>query len=91
MTTRACHDSLHIARRAYGRIRPVGTAAVEAAKADGRWDRAYAGPATMEVPDDFSAALAKDPAATSFFEDLNKDGPLCCAMACADSFIAEPS
>ena len=55
-----------------GRMRPAGIAAVEAAKADGRWDRAYAGPATIEVPDDFAAALAKDPAATLFFDDLNK-------------------
>jgi uncharacterized protein YdeI (YjbR/CyaY-like superfamily) len=40
-----------------GRMRPAGLAAVEAAKADGRWDRAYAGPATITVPDDLSAAL----------------------------------
>ena len=57
-----------------GRMRPAGMAAVEAAKADGRWDRAYPGPARIEVPDDFAAALAKDPAATSFFEVLNKTG-----------------
>ena len=50
-----------------GRMRPAGIAAVEAAKADGRWDRAYDGPATMGVPDDFAAALAKDAAATFFF------------------------
>jgi uncharacterized protein YdeI (YjbR/CyaY-like superfamily) len=28
-------------------MRPAGLAAVEAAEADGRWDRAYAGPATI--------------------------------------------
>ncbi|KAL9042567.1 MAG: hypothetical protein Q9214_003739, partial [Letrouitia sp. 1 TL-2023] len=55
-----------------GRMRPAGMAAVEAAKADGRWERAYAGPATIEVPDDLAAALATEPAAVSFFENMNK-------------------
>lgn len=41
-----------------GRMRPAGLAAVEAAKADGRWDRAYAGPANVTTPDDFTIALA---------------------------------
>ncbi|KAI4161226.1 MAG: hypothetical protein LQ342_005017 [Letrouitia transgressa] len=55
-----------------GRMRPAGISAVEAAKADGRWERAYAGPATIEVPDDFAAALTAEPAAVSFFESMNK-------------------
>ncbi|KAF2838264.1 hypothetical protein M501DRAFT_1005133 [Patellaria atrata CBS 101060] len=55
-----------------GRMRPAGIAAVDAAKADGRWDRAYAGPATITVPDDFTTALAAEPSAASFFEGLNK-------------------
>lgn len=55
-----------------GRMRPAGIAAVEAAKADGRWERAYAGPATITVPDDFATALAADSTAASFFETLNK-------------------
>ena len=55
-----------------GRIHPAGIAAVEAAKADDRWNRAYAGPASIEAPKDFTAALAKDPAAASFFEGLNR-------------------
>jgi uncharacterized protein YdeI (YjbR/CyaY-like superfamily) len=54
------------------RMRPAGIAAVEAAKADGRWARAYAGPATMTVPDDFAAALAAVPAAQQFFERQSK-------------------
>ena len=57
---------------ATGRMRPAGLAPVEAAKADGRWERAYAGPATITVPDDFAATLAVEPAAASFFETLNK-------------------
>ncbi|KAJ5638731.1 hypothetical protein N7528_001121 [Penicillium herquei] len=55
-----------------GRMRPAGLAAVEAAKADGRWERAYAGPATISVPDDFRTALKASPEADTFFETLNK-------------------
>jgi uncharacterized protein YdeI (YjbR/CyaY-like superfamily) len=55
-----------------GRMRPAGLAAVEAAQADGRWDRAYAGPATITVPDDLAAALAAEPAAAAFFAGLDK-------------------
>jgi uncharacterized protein YdeI (YjbR/CyaY-like superfamily) len=55
-----------------GRMRPAGVAAVELAKADGRWERAYAGPATITVPDDLTAALAANPTAAAFFEGMNK-------------------
>ncbi len=55
---------------AEGRMRPAGLAAVEAARADGRWDRAYAGPATVTVPDDLAAALAATPAARDAFEGM---------------------
>jgi uncharacterized protein YdeI (YjbR/CyaY-like superfamily) len=54
-----------------GRMRPAGLAAVEAAKADGRWERAYAGSATIAVPDDLAAALAAEPAAQQAFEALD--------------------
>jgi uncharacterized protein YdeI (YjbR/CyaY-like superfamily) len=56
---------------AAGRMRPAGLAAVAAAQADGRWDRAYAGPASITVPDDLAAALAADPAAAAEFEALD--------------------
>lgn len=55
-----------------GRMRPAGMAAVEAAQADGRWERAYAGPATITVPDDLAAALAADPAAEAAFGSLDR-------------------
>jgi uncharacterized protein YdeI (YjbR/CyaY-like superfamily) len=54
-----------------GRMRPAGLAAVEAAQADGRWDRAYAGPATITVPEDLAAALAAAPAAQREFDALD--------------------
>jgi uncharacterized protein YdeI (YjbR/CyaY-like superfamily) len=56
---------------AEGRMRPTGLAAVEAAKADGRWERAYAGSATITVPDDLAGALAAEPAAQKEFEALD--------------------
>ncbi len=56
---------------AEGRMRPAGLAAVEAAKADGRWERAYAGPATITVPDDLAAALDAAPAARAAFDALD--------------------
>lgn len=55
-----------------GRMLPAGRVQAEAAKADGRWDRAYAGPATAEVPDDLAAAIAADPAAQAMFDGLTK-------------------
>jgi uncharacterized protein YdeI (YjbR/CyaY-like superfamily) len=54
-----------------GRMRPGGLAAVEAARADGRWERAYAGSATITVPDDLAEALAAEPAAQQEFETLD--------------------
>ncbi|MBC9936213.1 YdeI/OmpD-associated family protein [Leucobacter sp. cx-87] len=54
-----------------GRIRPSGIAEIERAQGDGRWDAAYAGSATMEVPGDLTLALAQDDAARRTFESLN--------------------
>lgn len=40
-----------------GRMRPAGQAQVEAAKADGRWDAAYAPVSQMQAPEDLVAAM----------------------------------
>jgi uncharacterized protein YdeI (YjbR/CyaY-like superfamily) len=48
-----------------------GLAAVERAKANGRWDAAYAGPANIDVPADLAAALDASPAAREMFQTLN--------------------
>ena len=53
-----------------GRMRPSGLEAIESAKADGRWERAYHGPAKSEVPRDLADALARDPRARAMFEIL---------------------
>lgn len=56
---------------AAGRMRPAGLAAVEAAKADGRWEAAYAPPSTAEVPPDLERELKRDRAARESFEALD--------------------
>jgi uncharacterized protein YdeI (YjbR/CyaY-like superfamily) len=56
---------------AEGRMRPAGLAEVERAKADGRWDAAYAPPSTATVPPDLEAALAASPAAAEAFAGLD--------------------
>jgi len=53
-----------------GRMHPAGLAEVERARADGRWDAAYAGSKTIEVPADFVAALRAEPRAQEMFEQL---------------------
>ena len=53
-----------------GRMHPAGLAAVELAKADGRWQAAYAGQAGIQVPPDLAAALAAEPKAQAMFELL---------------------
>ena len=53
-----------------GRMTAAGRAAVEAAKADGRWEAAYAGPATAETPPDLLAAIAAVPEAQAMYDVL---------------------
>ena len=63
----------HVARlEAQGRMRPSGRAAVEAAKADGRWAAAYAPSSEAEVPADLLAAIGADPAAQAMFDVLTR-------------------
>jgi uncharacterized protein YdeI (YjbR/CyaY-like superfamily) len=55
-----------------GKMQPAGLAAIEAAKQDGRWNAAYDSPSASKVPEDFQAALDKNPKAKQFFATLNK-------------------
>lgn len=57
---------------AQGHMRPPGLAHVQAARADGRWERAYAGSAEMVIPDDFLKELQNDPAAGQFYATLDR-------------------
>src|SRR4051812_8215157 len=55
-----------------GRMLPAGRAAVEAARADGRWEAAYAGQAEAEVPADLAVAIAANTEAQAMFDVLTK-------------------
>lgn len=62
----------HVARLiAEGRMQPAGHAEIAAARADGRWDKAYAGSASMEFPSDLLAAIEAEPRALETFLTLN--------------------
>ena len=56
---------------AAGRMRDRGRAEVDRARADGRWDWAYAGAATIEVPADLLEALQASPTADASFRALS--------------------
>lgn len=51
-----------------GRMRPAGQAQIDAAKADGRWEAAYHGSATAQIP----AEIAADPQALQAIEAMNR-------------------
>lgn len=55
-----------------GRMRPAGLIAVEKAKADGRWEKAYDSQSNMTIPEDFLNELSKNKKAEAFFKGLNK-------------------
>jgi uncharacterized protein YdeI (YjbR/CyaY-like superfamily) len=54
-----------------GKMRPAGLREIEKAKADGRWDAAYASQSNATVPEDLKRELAKNPEAAAFFASLN--------------------
>lgn len=56
---------------ASGEMTEAGLREVEAAKADGRWDAAYHGPANARTPADLQAALDADPKAAAFYATLS--------------------
>ena len=53
-------------------MQEAGLREIEAAKADGRWDRAYESQSRSSVPEDFQVELDKNPEAKAFFATLNK-------------------
>lgn len=56
---------------AQGRMKPAGLREVEAAKRDGRWERAYPSPQEMTVPEDLQRKLDEHPRAAAFFAGLD--------------------
>jgi uncharacterized protein YdeI (YjbR/CyaY-like superfamily) len=55
-----------------GRIRPAGFKAIEKAKTDGSWEKAYDSSSKMTIPEDFLKELSKNKTAEAFFKTLNK-------------------
>lgn len=61
----------HVSRLiAAGEMQPAGLRQIELAKADGRWDAAYASARTMELPDELLAAIEAEPAAFEMLQRL---------------------
>lgn len=64
-----CQKATELLER--GEMKAAGLEEIEAAKADGRWDAAYAGQRSMTVPPDLRDALKHNKRAGAFFETLN--------------------
>jgi uncharacterized protein YdeI (YjbR/CyaY-like superfamily) len=71
-----------------GRMTKSGLIQIRAAKADGRWENAYAA-SEMKVPADFLAALESKPKAKQFFETLNKSSRYTIAYGLTSTNIPE--
>lgn len=71
----------HVARLTEeNRMTPAGLKEIEAAKTDGRWERAYDGPKNMKIPADFLKELKKNKKAYDFFKTLNKNNTFAIAF-----------
>jgi uncharacterized protein YdeI (YjbR/CyaY-like superfamily) len=55
-----------------GRMTEHGLRQVDAAKADGRWDRAYRSGKDMKIPDDLKAAIDAEPKAREMLEKISE-------------------
>lgn len=53
-------------------MKPAGLAAIEAAKQNGEWDKAYESFSSASVPEDFAAELDRHPQTKAFFDSLNR-------------------
>ncbi|MEN9577470.1 MAG: hypothetical protein RJA70_479 [Pseudomonadota bacterium] len=63
----------HVARLiAAGRMTEHGQRHIDAAKADGRWDSAYAPASQVTIPDDLATAIRAEPKAFATFKTLSK-------------------
>lgn len=56
---------------AKGEMKSPGLKAIDAAKADGRWEAAYDSQSRVEIPKDFEKLLKQNPDAKIFFESLS--------------------
>jgi len=66
-------NTRHVERLARaGLMSPAGQAAVDAAKADGRWNAAYDSPRNASPPEDLLRELDRNKKAKAFFNGLNR-------------------
>ena len=72
-----------------GRMTEHGLKEVEAAKADGRWDRAYASGREMKIPDDLQAAIDAEPKARQMLENLSAQNRFALAFRTGNMKTAE--
>ena len=56
---------------ANGRMTPAGLQAIERAKQNGNWDKAYEPQSTASLPEDFAAMLEHNAKAKAFYDTLN--------------------
>ncbi|MBK7305438.1 MAG: YdeI/OmpD-associated family protein [Saprospiraceae bacterium] len=54
-----------------GRMKPAGLKAIEKAKANGNWEKAYDSPSKMTIPEDFLKELSNNKKAEAFYKGLN--------------------
>ena len=54
-----------------GRMKPAGLAAIDQARANGEWDRAYEPPSASRIPADLERALKRNKNARDFFATLD--------------------
>lgn len=63
----------HVARLiAARRMTPAGQKHIDAAKADGRWEAAYASPSNLTIPDDLLSAIEAEPKAKKTYQTLSR-------------------
>ncbi|WP_178018671.1 YdeI family protein [uncultured Paenibacillus sp.] len=54
-----------------GRMKPSGFKAIEVAKKNGQWDKAYESQSIASMPEDFAIELERNVKAKAFYETLN--------------------
>lgn len=74
---------------AEGKMQPAGQAAIDEAKANGRWAAAYDAPSKTTTPEDLVAALTAHPKAKAFYETLNKTNTYAITMRIQTAVRAE--
>lgn len=55
-----------------GRMKPAGYKAIEEAKKNGNWDKAYESQSVASLPEDFAAELARNAKAKAFYDTMGR-------------------